>query len=502
MPPTNVLFCAPTNSAVQTLGKDGITSRDTLQQLLQNPSLQKSIKGGVIVLDEAGLVGSGNMHDLFALAVAHNARVILSGDTAQHKSVPRGDALRILEQYSDYKYLQIQTIRRQHEQFYRNAVREAARHDPQKALDILDHKDWVYESKTYQQDAAEAYVEILKAAQDAKARSDSKHGTPQEKKPLVGEVAPAIMSAPTWGEIDAVTEKVRHCLSNNGILSGDDTLIDTFRSKGWTQAQKRCVANYSVGEQISFQKPVSGFRTNELVTVVGTVDDPASPRKRLLLQVLRANRSKCLFDPRGGGGFDVGTVDKRPFCSGDMILIQVNRKQKRPKQARRDKEKKQTSRDFINGETAYIDKIVNGQIILTDGRTLPTDFRHFAHGYCLTSHTAQGKTAETAIVVANGSSRMVNREQFYVSISRGRSECRVFTNNKADLRQRILKTSERKAGIELIQQLSIEQAQAILKRRSQPLSKISPAALPTTPPLISLPQPPVPPEDLTASIDL
>jgi len=469
VPPTKVLFCAPTKSAVETLAKDGITNPKTLQELLQNPTLQKSIEGGVMVLDEAGLVGCGNMHDLFALAGHQKARVILCGDTSQHKSVPRGDALRILENYSDYKYLQIQTIRRQREQFYRNAVEWAAKNDPQKALDILDHKKWVFESKGYQQEAAEAYVDIVRAA----------------GKPKAGEIAPVVMTAPTWAEIDAVTENVRTCLQKDGTLpEGDDVTMDTFRSEGWTQAKKRCVSEYEVGHKIGFYKAVGGFEVNEQVTVVGKVDDSSSPRKRLLLRVRRANNDVCLFDPRSGGGFDVGEFEKRPFCRGDLILFQANRKQRtsKPKSGG----KANAFHHFVNGTTAEIEKIVNGQIILTDGRILPRDYHHFTHGYCLTSHMAQGKTAEAVIVVANGSSRMVNREQFYVSISRGRSECRVYTNNKLNLRRRILETSERKAGIELVQELCVKQSQTILKRRASLVrSKTSSVPLPTTPPMAS-----------------
>jgi hypothetical protein len=38
---------------------------------------------------------------------------VLSGDTGQHASVARGDALRILEKYSDFQSGQLTRIRRQ-----------------------------------------------------------------------------------------------------------------------------------------------------------------------------------------------------------------------------------------------------------------------------------------------------------------------------------------------------------------------------------------------------
>ena len=78
----------------------------------------------LVVLDEAGAVGIDDMKRLFDLA--RDARVVLSGDTGQHASVVRGDALRILEQHSDFQSGQLTRIRRQRKAEYRKAVELAA----------------------------------------------------------------------------------------------------------------------------------------------------------------------------------------------------------------------------------------------------------------------------------------------------------------------------------------------------------------------------------------
>ena len=77
-----------------------------------------------MVLDEAGAVGMDDMKRLFDCA--RDARIILSGDTGQHASVARGDALRILERHSDFKSGQLTAIRRQRKAEYRKAVELAA----------------------------------------------------------------------------------------------------------------------------------------------------------------------------------------------------------------------------------------------------------------------------------------------------------------------------------------------------------------------------------------
>ena len=57
--------------------------------------------------------------------------------------------------------------------------------------------------------------------------------------------------------------------------------------------------------------------------------------------------------------------------------------------------------------------------------------RHVDHGYASTSHSAQGATVDRVIVNADSmrSVKLVNRDQFYVSISRARHDAQVFTND-------------------------------------------------------------------------
>jgi len=102
------LFCAPTAAATDVLRKEGFEAV-TLQSLLQSKPVLTSRH--LIVLDEAGAVGIDDMKRLFDLA--RNTRIVLSGDTGQHASVARGDALRILENHSDFQSGQLTRIRRQ-----------------------------------------------------------------------------------------------------------------------------------------------------------------------------------------------------------------------------------------------------------------------------------------------------------------------------------------------------------------------------------------------------
>jgi ATP-dependent exoDNAse (exonuclease V) alpha subunit len=119
-------------------------------------------------------------------------------------------------------------------------------------------------------------------------------------------------------------------------------------------------------------------------------------------------------------------------AAGDKLLLQSNWQKK-----------------FVNGELVEVTAIQGDSVLLADGRVIPSDYRTFTHGYAVTSHAAQGKTVDEVLVVASSRSLpAVHQEQFYVSISRGRERCQVFTDDTELLRSHVTHSSARLAAIE------------------------------------------------------
>lgn len=400
------VFCAPTAAATEVLRKDGFEAV-TLKALLVDPKQKRKLTAGaVIVLDEAGLVGLNDMRDLFDLAAEKRARIILSGDTGQHAGVARGDALRLLEEHSLYRYGQLDRIRRQQRADYRQTVELAARREPQKAFDQLDALGWVEEPAQIYEAAATAYL-------GAKEKGRS-----------------ALLVAPTWSEIESVTECVRTKLKASGIVGETEERVSIFDSSGWTAAQKSNVDQYRVGQRILFQKCTGSFRGNEQVEVTEVRSSG--------LRVRSEDGKERTFRPRPGDSFDVGERREIALAPGDQILLQANRKLDR------------SSGTLVNGQIATVKAVSAGQVTLSDGRILPADYRQFTHGYCVTSHAAQARTVDSVFLVASSrSAPAIHREQFYVSISRGRQNCRIFTDDKMILRDRIARSTQRRSALDL-----------------------------------------------------
>ena len=194
------------------------------------------------------------------------ARVVLSGDTGQHASVARGDALRILEQYSSYRFSELTTIRRQKPAAFRQVVELAAAKQTDKAFAKLVELGAVTEAATedgqlYQR-AADAYLSATKQGRSA------------------------LLVSPTWAEIEAVTEKVRETLKAEGVVGQDEQSLRVFDSFSWTEAQKKNVSQYEPGQRLRFVRKTKTFDRGETVEVAAIV------RERLARSPSRWNGSR------------------------------------------------------------------------------------------------------------------------------------------------------------------------------------------------------------------
>jgi ATP-dependent exoDNAse (exonuclease V) alpha subunit len=351
---------------------------------------------------------------------ANDARIILSGDTGQHASVARGDALRILERHSNFKSGQLTAIRRQRKAAYRKAVELAAQKRTVEAFAQLERMGAV----------AEVLADGHHDLHDSAAKSYLK---------VLAENKSALLVAPTWNEIEAVTEKIRTALKTSGRLAGEEKEFQVFDSLSWTEAQKRDARQYRPGMAIHFHRTAHGFDKDETVAVVAVENDS--------LKVQCPDGSEVLFQlGQGSALFDVGEKRKLKVAAGDKLLLQSNWQKK-----------------FVNGELVEVKAVQGDSVLLADGRVIPADYRTFTHGYAVTSHAAQGKTVDEVLLVASSRSLpAINQEQFYVSISRGRERCQVFTDDAEMLRSHVTHSSARLAAVEAMPQRDF--LQTILQR--------------------------------------
>ena len=99
-----------------------------------------------------------------------------------------------------------------------------------------------------------------------------------------------------------------------------------------------------------------------------------------------------------------------------------------------------------NRELGTIESIGEGgrlRLKMDGGRAVALDPRqhaHLDHGYAMTSHSSQGQTADRVLIHVDtelGAKDLLNGRMAYVSVSRGRYDAQIYTNNAATLGQEL-----------------------------------------------------------------
>jgi conjugative relaxase-like TrwC/TraI family protein len=404
-----VFAFAPSASASRdTLRKAGFDNAETIAHLLVNPKLQKETRGQVIWVDEAGLLGARDMLDILRIA-GSSTRIILTGDTAQHSPVARGDAFRLMQEYAGMKVAEITEIRRQEREDYRKAVASLSKGDLRTAFSRLDDLGAIVEIP----DEAERYARL---ADDflALSRKDS---------------APLVVS-PTHAESAKVTAAIRDAKRETGQLGPEKSFVQ-YHNLQWAAPDKRRAENYHAGLVVQFHQNVQGIKRGEIFRVAG-VDEKGGVR------MVGSKGRETTLPLKQAERFQVFEEREIKLARGDRIRITRN-------------EKRADGRRLNNGDVFTIARFTpGGKIVLNTGAVLEPKHGHFTYGYCQTSHSSQSKSVRDVLVAQSADSFLASsREQFYVSVSRGKESIRIYTDNRKGLQDAVGNSSLRVAGIEL-----------------------------------------------------
>jgi len=393
-----VLALAPTMSAVEELQKIGFAQAITTERLLHDERMQAMLRGKVVILDEAGMVSGRQMWEMLRLARRQSARLVFSGDTKQIQSVEAGDALRVLERESRLKSVALAQVQRQTRKEYREAIQELRR-NPERGFEKLYAIGAVREVGWL--DRAEAVAQAYDASQ---GRS-------------------SLVVCATHEEIERVTEAIRRTRKTIGAV-GEGAHLTRHASLNWTTAQKGEARNFRPGQILGFHRAVKGIARNEALEVVRVEGERIIVRNE-------SGREQTVTS-RLAKSFDVLEQQPIDVAAGDRLLLTANRREQ--------------GFHATNGEIVTVGQVdTTGRIRLEDGRTLPANYRQFAHGYAVTAHRSQGKSVDAVIISADG----MQKELFYVAASRGRGSVDVITSDKERLRDTIARSTARRSASEL-----------------------------------------------------
>jgi conjugative relaxase-like TrwC/TraI family protein len=393
-----VFLFAPSSGAVEVLRADGLPGQ-TFQLLNASGELQQAVKGQIILVDEASFLGCKDMRWALQLATDHDCRVVLLGDTGQHRGVNRGDALRVLEEMGAIQSVSLERIYRQKNQQLLSAIEDLSRGQPIPGFWKLDQAGVVQEIRDPNKRLETIASLHLGALREGRT---------------------SLVIAPTHNEARAIARVVREAMRKDGLISREDQIVTRLSHLGWTTAQRSDAANYEPGQVVQFHHKAAGYQVNEQWQVVGSAWNGV---------VLERNGEQRRLPLSKAQSFEVYRPETLSVAIGDPVRVTKNFKVGGEK--------------YVNNSLHTITEITAGAIEL-DGRSVPRGLLHLDQGIAVTSHASQGKTVDQVIVSAPLESfSQVNREQLYVSMSRARHVMHLITDNKAALRTAIVRSSAR-----------------------------------------------------------
>ena len=410
-----VVVLTPQRQQVVEMEGAGFPSPTTVANFLLKSELSA---GAVVVVDEAGQIGGRQMHHLLRLARERNARVILSGDTRQHGAVEASDALLAIERYSGVKPVELHTIRRQDPALARNQSERSRIKQYRKAVEAA---------------AAGKLVESFKRLDQMGAivscgRGEQADKLADEYLRLAEQQASAVVVSQTWTEVHRVNSKVRDALKGKGLLGANDVTVQALEKLDLTNAQKRDERFYPKDAVIVFNQKVRQAGPGATGKLMGIVK----------AGVLAEVNGRCVIV--ANKVLDKITVSLPrdiPVTEGERLHLKANRKLA-------------SGARVTNGELVTVKSVrSDGRIELADGRVLEKSFREFLPGYAVTSYGSQGKTVDHVLFSDSTIKAATNAQQWYVTISRGRRGIRIFTPDKIQLRENLVRSGHRPLALEL-----------------------------------------------------
>ena len=399
---------APSASAARELASTGMSTQTIAAfSALKHDGLTPET---LLVLDEAGMASSRQMHQILKAVVDAGARVVLVGDTAQLAAVEAGKPFAQMQAHGMATAL-VGKIQRQQNPQLKQAVELVVSGQVTLAVELLDKQvtQIVSAADRHQRIAAD-YVAL---SSDERAHTRVVAGTRRAR-----------------SEINrAIRERL-------GLAS--QAVFTLLTRKDLTEVARRSTLNYQVGDvvQAEVDFPSLGLKRGEFAHVV------SRPDHRVLLE--RGDGGRVAWQPATTTRVGVFVPEVQPLAVGDLVRVTANDR----------------ARGLVNGELCKIValgaggdtaagvclQLATGQQVWLDGtRPLLVDY-----GYCTTVYAAQGQTCERVLIDADANSLTASRSSFYVSISRARQTARIYTDDREMLPLAMSREPERESALELV----------------------------------------------------
>ena len=391
---------APTSRAAQTLGEAGMET-STLQKHLVRGQQPDTGEKRLYVLDESSLASTRQVHE-FVNRLHPNDRVLLVGDRRQHEAVEAGRPFAQLQD-AGMKTVKLEEIVRQKDPELKQVVEQLARGEVHEAIQNLDRQGRVHEIQGHDERIAAIAKEYAQLPENT-----------------------LVISPDNRSRVE-INERVHEELQRIGLVSHEEHSIGTLVPRqNLTGADRTWAERYEVGDVLRYSR--ASKETGIGKGAYAQVKSIDAPKNRLTVAL--QDGTERTYDPRRQQGVSVFREEMRSFSVGDRIQFTAPANQLK----------------VANRELATIESIEEDgrlRLKMDGGRTVELDPRkhpHLDHGYAMTSHSSQGQTADRVLIHVDtelGAKDLLNSRMAYVSVSRGRYDAEIYTNNAQTLGQEL-----------------------------------------------------------------
>jgi ATP-dependent exoDNAse (exonuclease V) alpha subunit len=414
---------APSAEAAKNLAAEAkLNEAHTVASLLVKDTQADRAKGNEIwIVDEAGLLSARDAHDLLKKAEIENARVLLVGDTRQLSAVGAGNPFKQLQK-NGIVTAQLNQGIRQKDETMKKSVDLIADGRHKDGLCVLDNAGKIFEVQTTEDiisKMAKDYLDLSK--EDAKK---------------------SLFISSTNYEKEEITNLVRVGLKSRGDLEKTSETV-AYVSHDFNEHALKYANVYSAGDVIILNKAADGLEANKPYKIL-----EVNPRKncvsiQLSDQVIEISVSKIKCN--------LFREEKIEMCVGDKLKWTKNHQDK--KDGHDKKQKTQSVDRRLNGQNITVKDIdlkSNKALLEYDNgkqESIDLSKKHFLnYNYVTTVFSSQGKTCDKVYA----SLTAIDRENFYVAISRAKYDCKIYSKDKEILYRNVEKIGSNKTAFDKI----------------------------------------------------
>ena len=416
-----------TGKATQGLENDTDIKSSTVHSFLAKEAKlegNNESKDRLIIVDEAGMIGSLQMNELVENAKKKGDRLVFMGDTKQFKSISAGNIFNDMQKWGT-KTVKLSQALRQKSDLAKEAVTSLKEQMVKKSLSIIEEKGTF---KEYSRDESVKEIASNYASLKTKKQNDT------------------LIITSTNKDKEAINWAIRSALGKGGAVYKvqSNASVDGIAAH-YSQG-------YEVGQKIAITGTLKGFSNKEKLVITAIKDDKTITVK----STGKKSQEKEINVYTHGDKLQVFREVEKPFAKGDVIIFTKNTVLN----------KKRVS--VKNGERTRIKSInKHGDVVTTEGKKFNiTKMPYVDHGYAITDVKSQGTTVKNVVVMAK--SDMANFNSFYTQITRAKKNITLYTDNKEQLAANVQKTENTKTTLDYTikkrEKPSLEKEQPLVKK--------------------------------------